>query len=214
MRRRLLAFTVVVAGLVGLWTTAVVTQGVQCGGSFVPSLNCTVTGRWLWTNTTTSAGTTTQGPIPFQVNDQNGSPRDVTGIISRIVTLTNADVLALNLTPFTVIPAPGAGYVISVVNVQYYFNYTGAYSGGPTSIALWYGTRFTGARASGLVASAGFLDASADGLRNSTGIPDDTNPIANTAVALMGTTRTGYGGGNAANSLRVVVWYRIVPTGL
>ena len=214
MRKQLLIWASVVAVLGGLWSVAVETQGVMCGGSFVPSLNCTISGRWLWTNTRTKVGSLTQGPIPFQVNDQNGTPQDVTGILSRTVDLTNADVLALNVTPFVVIPAPGAGFVISIVNVQYYFNYTGAYSSGPTALRLYYTSRQAGAAASGSVATSGFLTASSDQLRNSTGIPDDTAPIANAAVSLEGTTSTAFSGGNAANSLRVVAWYRIVPTGL
>ena len=35
--------------VVSLWVTAVAAQGVQCGGSFVPSLNCTISGQWVWT---------------------------------------------------------------------------------------------------------------------------------------------------------------------
>ena len=214
--RKFFGALLLLAALIGLWTAAVATQAVQCGGSFVPSLNCRVTGRFLFTNTTSSAGTTTQGPIPFQVNDQDGNARDVTGIISRSVDLTNAQLLLIHASgsAVTIIPAPGAGYVISVVNVQYYFNYTTAYANGPTALRLYYTSRYAGAAASGSVATSGFLTATSDQLRNSTGIPDDTNPIANTLVALQGTTNTAFTSGAAANTMRVMVWYRIVPTGL
>lgn len=213
MRKQLTIWAVALAVLASLWGVAVETQGVQCGGSFVPSLNCTVSGRWLWTNTLAINGGRTQGPIPFQVNDQNNTPQDVTGIISRATDLTNAQVLALNTTPITVVPAPGAGYYISVVRVDLAFNYTGAYTSG-SDMKLYWTSRTAGNAASGTIAVSGLLvSVTADSVSTVAGGPDGPEPTLNAPVVLQQIAQTAFGGGNAANSLRVVVNYRIVRTG-
>lgn len=213
MRRKLLGLGLATVTLIALWVTAVATQGVQCGGSFVPSLNCSISGRWLWTNTRTLAGTTTQGPIPFQVNDQNGNPQDVTGIISRATVLTNAQVLALNFTPITVVPAPGAGYFVDVIGVSLVFDYTAAYTGG-TDLRLYWGSRTTGNAASALITVSGFIvSVTADTITRTGGVPnDELAPTSNLPVVLQQINGAAFGGGNAANSVRVVVHYRIVRT--
>ncbi len=154
--RRLSSLLIAIAIAVGLWTAAIYTQGVQCGGSFVPSMNCTIGGRWYFTSRTSSVGTTSQGPIPFQVRDQNGSPQDVTGITSVVRDLTNAEVLAINATPITVVPAPGAGYYVDVLAVDGIFNYTTAYSSG-SNMKLFYGSRTGGNAASASMTVSGWL---------------------------------------------------------
>lgn len=214
MRKQLLIWATVLATLSGLWVVAVQTQGVQCGGSFIPSLNCTVSGRWLWTNTLAINGGRTQGPIPFQVRDQNNNPQDVTGIISRTVDLTNTQVLALNTTPVTIVPAPGVGYYISVVRADLIFNYTTAYTSG-SDMKLYWTSRGAGNAATGTITVSGFIvSVSADTVTTVAGGPDGPEPGLNAPVVLQQTTQVAFGGGNAANSLRVVVNYRIVRTGL
>lgn len=210
MRRRLIALTCALVGAAALWSVSVAGQATQCGGSFVPNLNCLISGRWYFTSVSTA-----QGPIPFQVRDQNSLPVDVTGIVSRTVDLTNADVLALHTTPFTVVPAPGAGYYVDVIAVDLAFNYTGAYTSG-SNLKLFYGNRTSGPAASASITASGFLTSvSADTITHVAGIPDNTNPpTTNVAVVLMGTTSTAFASGNAADTVRVVVWYRIVKTGL
>lgn len=210
MRRKVGASLIVALALVGLWVTAVQTQVVQCGGSFVPSLNCTISGRWNFTNTTSSVNTTSQGGIPFQVGGV-----DATGVVSLTTTLTHAQLLAINLTPVTVVPAPGAGYYVDVISVNLAFNYTTAYTGG-SDLRLFYGSRGAGNAASAAITASGLLvSVTADAINRVSGVPDNTDPpTTNLAVVIQGTTAAVFASGNAANTLRVVVNYRIVATGL
>lgn len=211
MRRKLLGLFLGVTALVALWVTAVATQSVQCGGSFVPSLNCTISGRWNFTNTTSAANTTTQGPIPFQVGGT-----DVTGIISRVTDLTNAQMLLLDLVPVTVVPAPGAGYYVSIVRVDVIFNYTAAYVGG-SNLRLYWGTGRAAfnAASSAITVSGLLVSVTADTITSVAGVPDNTDPpITNQPVVIQMVSGPNFTGGNAANTVRIVVNYRIVKTGL
>lgn len=198
------------AAILAIWSVGVETQVVQCGGSFVPSLNCTISGRWNYTNSTNAAGLTSQGPIPFQAG---GS--DVTGIVSRVTDLTNAQALTLGSAPVTVVPAPGTGYYVSVARVDVIFNYTAAYATGG-DMRLFWGTRTGGNAASALITASGLLTSvTADTITSVNGVPDNTDPpTTNVAVVLATVTGVNFTSGNAANSVRVVVWYRIVKTGL
>ena len=131
------------------------------------------------------------------------------------ITLTNAQVLALNTTAVTVIAAPGAGYVIDVLDGMLIFNYTGAYTvGANDDLRLWYTDRGTGPAASNVIETTGFLDATADTIWAFSGTPDDTNPTANTLVAIQNTSGVVFGGGNASNQVFVDVTYVVRQTGL
>lgn len=207
MRNRWLAGAVGAAGLaVLLWTSAVYSASVQCGGSFLPSLNCTIPGFWNFTKTDSVSGL----PAPFQANGI-----DVTGLVSRTVDLTNAQILALNTTAVTIVPAPGAGKYVDVIAVDLAFNYTAAYTAG-TDMRLYFASRTSGNAASAAITASGFLTSvSADKVTHVAGIPDNTNPpTTNVAVVLQTALNTAFASGDAANTLRVVVWYRIVATGL
>lgn len=210
--RKLFGALLLLGALVGLWTTAVVTQTVQCGGSFVPSLNCIVSGRWNFNNTTTSAGLTSQGPIPFQAGGT-----DVTGIISRVTTLTHTQILGLNAAAggVTVVEAPGAGYYVDVISVNLIFNYTTAYTSG-SDLRLYYGGRQSGNAASATITASGLIvSVTADATNRVAGVPDNTDPpTTNLAVVIQQVDSTAFASGSALNTLRVVVNYRIVTTGL
>jgi len=205
LKRLFLGLTTALA-LVVLLHPAVFTQTVNCAGSFTPSFNCLVTGIW---NFQPSAPTTTYD-VPFKANGT-----EATGVVSKVLDLTNAQVLALNQTAVTVIAAPGVGKSIDVVNVTLIFKRTGGYTS-PQNVRLFYGSRSAGNAASAVITGSGFFDASASIAIRVAGTPDNTNPsITNQAVVIQqATTAAAMAGGDAANSVRVVVNYRIVATNL
>ena len=134
-------------------------------------------------------------------------------LVNARTTLTNAQVLALNTTAVTVAAAPGAGYVIDVLDGMLIFNYTAAYTES-TNVRLWYTHRQTGPAASNVIEMTGFLDATADAIIAFSGTPDDTRPSANTLVSIHEVAGTAFGAGNASNQVFVDVTYMIRRTGL
>lgn len=130
------------------------------------------------------------------------------------VSLTNAQVLALNDTAITIIPAPGAGLVVDVIRGVLIFDYTGAYTESANNLRLYHTNRQTGPAASSLMEMTGFIDATADTILAFTGSPQDTLLTANTAVVIQGDTTVAFGGGNASNAVDVDVTYVIRRTGL
>lgn len=201
--RRILTACVLGAGVMILSGVSLsIAQGQ--GGAFIPSLNYAITGFWNWVRTPSIAGI----PEPFRVAGVTA-----TGVTSRTVDLTNAQVLTLDDTAITIIPAPGAAKYIDVIGVQLFFDYTGAYTAG-SDLRLWYTNRTTGPAASATITTSGFLtNVTTDALVRVTGTPDNTSDLAralNVAVVLQAVQLTAFGGGNAANTLRVVVHYRIM----
>lgn len=202
MKRILTTSALLVGVLVLTGISLSVAQGQ--GGAFLPSLNYPITGFWNWVRTPSVAGI----PEPFRVAGVTA-----TGVVSRTVDLTNAQVLTLDNTAITIVPAPGASKLIDVIGVQLFFDYTAAYTGG-SDLRLWYTNRTTDPPASAVITTSGFLTAvGSDALVRVTGTPDNTTDLAravNEPVVLQAVTATVFAGGNAANTLRVVVHYRIV----
>lgn len=103
----------------------------------------------------------------------NGSVMD-----SVKVTLTSAQIKALNSTPQTLIPAQGAGTFIEVLSVNARLNFGSAQYTGANAVELRY-TNGSGAKVSGDLASA-WLDAAASALVHA--IPAAVTPVANAPV--------------------------------
>jgi predicted RecA/RadA family phage recombinase len=126
---------------------------------------------------------------------------------SAVITVSSAELLALNATPKVLVAAPGAGKAIIPVDAELFLDYnTTAYDGvaGGEDLAF----RYTGTSGNqcGTVEATGFLDASADASRihafNGT-----INPTANAALVLhmlTGEIATGN------SPLKVKVRYRVV----
>lgn len=131
------------------------------------------------------------------------------------VLLTNAQVLALRATPPTLVAAPGAGKKLSFVAGSLNVNGTaGAYTESTANLALRYAGA-SGVQISQTVESTGFIDQAG---KMHTDILPKLDPIAteaqavNQPIVLHNLGAGELGGGNAANTLRATVLYRVVPT--
>jgi len=132
------------------------------------------------------------------------------------VSLTNAQMLALRATPISLVAAPGAGKLLEFISAQLFFDYTGAYTETADNMAVKF-TDGSGAAVSQTIEATGFVDATADTVTNGLAKIDAivaATSAANQALVLHNTGSGEYGGGNAANAVRVKVAYRVHSTGL
>lgn len=131
------------------------------------------------------------------------------------VSLTNAEMLALRATPKTLVAAPGAGKVLEFLSACLLFDYTGAYTESADNMAVKF-ENGSGVAVSDTIEATGFVDATADTLtfarKAVDGITAKTG-CENKALVLHNTGDGEYGGGNAANVVRVKVAYRVHTTG-
>lgn len=174
----------------------------------------------IYTKTDGSGGTT------FFINEGSTSSCDFnalqtanSGIAGSIqyaeVSLTNAEMLALRATPKTLVAAPGSGKVLEFVSAVLLFDYTGAYTETADNMAVKY-TDGSGAIVSETIEATGFVDATADTMTTAIAKADvivAKSGSENKALVLHNTGDGEYGGGNAANAIRVKVAYRLHNTG-
>ncbi|KKN54912.1 hypothetical protein LCGC14_0588050 [marine sediment metagenome] len=122
--------------------------------------------------------------------------------------LTNAQVLALRATPITLVAAPGANLTALVHRVYIVSDDTaGAWTETDDNLLVEYAdaTAITPAiDATNLVGGGVQIR----DIRISTG---DLPPDVNAVVRIKNTGGGEWGGGNAANTMSVRVWYSIVP---
>lgn len=129
------------------------------------------------------------------------------------VAVSNAEMLDLADTPKELIAAPGAGKVIEIVSVSFYFDYVGAYTvTANDDLDICYGTE---ANVIMTAEATGFVDATADtalfGNRVDNYAPAKT--ACDNAAVVLANNSTDFGGGNAGNEVTVKINYRIWTTG-
>lgn len=135
---------------------------------------------------------------------------------SRTTFITSAQLLALNATPISVLPAPGVGLAYFVRRWAARKPAGTAYAGiaAGEDLTLKY-TDGSGAQAAGAIETTGFLDQVTAQLRSAgmigaaAGTPSDITPVDNAAVVaqlLSGEITTG----NTGVYLRV--WYDLLDT--
>jgi hypothetical protein len=159
----------------------------------------------------------------FEVGTGDGArdyfqiPPDATGgVCYRDVTISSAELLALNATPKELVPAPGAGFALVLDSVVAYKAAGTAYAGiaAGEDISIRYtdgsGTELTEIEATGFLDQAGAETRFAYPYRAASGVYS-VEPTANAALVahmLTGEITTG------DSDLKMRVYYRILPTTL
>jgi hypothetical protein len=120
--------------------------------------------------------------------------------------LTSADILALNTTVFTLIPAQGAGTIVNVLKVWYSYNYnTTAYVGGgflTVKLGSAFGATISGSIGGILNSGSNIIGMPSMSVSSSTG----TSGFDNTAVVLYNTSAQTLGDG----TLDVYLTYDVI----
>lgn len=131
------------------------------------------------------------------------------------VSLTNTNMLALRATPVELVAAPGAGKISVFLRAELMFDYTAAYTETTDNMAIRY-TDGSGVVVSGTIEATGFVDATADTATGAIAVIDGIvakTGADNKALVIHNTGDGEYGGGNAANVIRVRTFYMVVAAG-
>ena len=124
--------------------------------------------------------------------------------------LTSAQLLALNTTPITLIPAAGAGNMISIVNatLEYNFVATPYTVPGGTQLQLFVNTLEVGTD----IAAAGLVDQGANTVASTTAANQTTGTAAATLANQPLTITNSIGNFTLGDgTLTVTVYYNIIP---
>jgi predicted RecA/RadA family phage recombinase len=150
------------------------------------------------------AGAATTADVLLRMTTSAASPDIVT---SAVITVSSAELLALNAAPKTLIAAPGAGKAIVPVSAQLFLDYnSAAYAGIAAGEDLAFRYTDGSGNQCGSVEATGFLDATADAHRSHL-FNGTISPTANAALVLhmlTGEIITG------DSPLKVQVRYRVV----
>ena len=172
----------------------------QQGGAFVPSFNYLLTGIF---------------------NYQNGIQLNGSGFHTASVTMTNAQFIALNLTPITVVPLCSvnavpycipANYVAVPIYGSISFNEFATYGGG-NDLKLFYTSRVSGNAASGAITFAGLFDTAASNNEQFLGaIAGPESGKTAKSIVLEEIAATAITSGDGRNTVTVLVTYCMYPS--
>ena len=155
------------------------------------------------------------GTSMFQAGAVSSASLDETLIRYASVSLTNTNMLALRATPVELVAAPGAGKVLEFISAALFFDYTAVYTESTDDMVVRY-TDGSGVQVSEVIEVTGFLDATADTATNAIAKSDAIvakTGCDNKALVIHNVGNGEYGGGNAANVVRVKVAYRVHSAG-
>jgi hypothetical protein len=126
------------------------------------------------------------------------------------LSLTAAQVKALRATPQALVAAPGEGFALQLLGGTVIYDYTAVFTETADNLVVRY-TNGSGAAASAVIETTGFLDQTADQIRPI--VPVNDAAIAGNAPLILHNNGDGEFGGTGS-PLRVVVEYLVVRTGL
>lgn len=162
------------------------------------------------------------GGVEVQTNDLaddvvTSAKLDPTTIQTATVSLTNAEIKALRASPKTLVPAPGAGYLLEFICATLLLDYG---SNGLTESADNLGVRYgdgSGTQISETIEATGFIDATADTMTTARVKQDGIvakSACENKALVLHNLGDGEFGGNAGADTvMRVKIAYRVWPTG-
>lgn len=132
------------------------------------------------------------------------------------VLITNAQMLAIRATPVTILPAQGAGKIAVLLGGLIVFNHTDVYTESADNLVIRY-TDATGTAASVAIESTGFLTNAGDAAQiiypvATPPILTEADELSNAPLLLHNTGDGELGGGDAANTVRVIGMARVYTT--
>ncbi len=163
--------------------------------------------------------------FPFFDQNKNGYDRLVNSVASddlhpstiqiAEISIPAASVLTLRATPYTLVAAPGAGYVNEFISASLILDYgTTGYTESTANLAVKF-TDGSGAQVSETIEMTGFIDQTADTKTTARAKLDAI--VAKTGCDNKALVLHNLGAGEFGNSgdsvLRLKVAYRVVPTG-
>jgi hypothetical protein len=126
------------------------------------------------------------------------------------ISLTAAQAKALRASPQTLVPAPGAGLALQLIGGTVIYDYAAVFTETADNLVVRY-TNGTGAVASSVIETTGFIDQTADQVRPVVAANDAA--IAVNAPLVLHNNGDGEFGGTGS-PIRLVVQYAVVRTGL